>query len=560
MVTHAEGAGSLGPRRVGAESLWHVGGLLIALAVGLPVVAVIWLAVFPSENIWPHLFETVLWDYVDTTVRLMLGVALGSAVIGVGTAWLVTTVDFPGRRVFQWALMLPLAAPTYIVAYVYTDLLEFAGPIQSALRDMFGWTSARDYWFPEIRTVGGAIAMMTLTLYPYVYLLARAAFLEQASITREVSRTLGAGPWRTFWRVALPLARPAIVVGVTLALMETLNDFGTVDYFAVRTLTAGVFNVWLTMGNVGGGAQIALVMLGFVVLLILLERLERRRRRYHTLATRHRRARRARLGAAASWAAFAACMAPVLFGFLVPGAVLLRNAVLFAPESWSSRFPDFAINSLLLSSGAAILCVTLATFLAYAVRLRGGRVLSGAARFASLGYAVPGAVLALGILIPFGAFDNAFDSWVRDTFGVSTGLLLSGTVAAVMFAYVVRFFALSYGALESGLGRIKPSMEMAARTLGEGPTGTLRRVHLPLMKGTLLTAALLIFVDVMKELPATLLLRPFNFDTLATYVYQFGSSEQLELSALGALTIVAVGLVPVVLLNQAVARDPSEVI
>ncbi|NQV81215.1 MAG: iron ABC transporter permease [Alphaproteobacteria bacterium] len=558
-MANAEVAARLGPRRSG-EALWQAGGLLIALAVALPIAAIVWLAVFPSENIWPHLFETVLWDYVDNTLRLMVGVAIGSAVIGVGTAWLVSTADFPGRRLFQWALMLPLAAPTYIVAYVYTDLLEFAGPVQGALREAFGWTSARDYWFPEIRTVGGAIAMMTLTLYPYVYLLSRAAFLEQAGVTREVSRTLGSGSWRTFLRVALPLARPAIVVGVTLALMETLNDFGTVDFFAVRTLTAGVFNVWLTMGNVGGGAQIALVMLGFVVLLILLERLERRRWRYHTLAIRHRRARRQRLGSTARWAAFAACLTPVVLGFLIPGAVLLRNAILFAADSWSSRFADFALNSVLLAGGTAVLCVVLATFLAYAVRLRGGVLLAGAARFASLGYAIPGAVLALGILIPFGAFDNALDGWARELFGVSTGLLLSGTVAAVMFAYVVRFFALSYGALESGLGRIKPSMEMAARTLGAGPTGTLLRVHLPLMKGTLLTAALLIFVDVMKELPATLLLRPFNFDTLATYVYQFGSSEQFELSALGALTIVAVGLVPVVLLNQAVARDPSEVI
>lgn len=541
------------------EGTWHVGGLLIACAVALPIVAVAWLAIFPSENIWPHLFETVLWGYIDNTVRLMAGVAIGSVVIGVGTAWLVSTTEFPGRRIFQWALMLPLAAPTYIVAYVYTDLLEFAGPVQSALRGMFGWQSARDYWFPEIRSVGGAITMMTLTLYPYVYLLSRAAFLEQAGVTREVSRTLGAGPWRTFFRVALPLARPAVVVGMTLALMETLNDFGTVDFFAVRTLTAGVFNVWLTMGNVGGGAQIALVMLGFVVLLILLERLERRRRRYHALATRHRRASRQSLGPRTRWVATVACLLPVALGFVVPGAVLLRNAVVFAEESWSSRFPDFAINSLVLAAGSAVLCVVLATFLAYAVRLRGGALLSGTARIASLGYAVPGAVLALGILIPFGAFDNAFDGWMRDTLGVSTGLLLSGTVAAVMFAYVVRFFALSYGALESGLGRIKPSMEMAARTLGEGPRGTLFRVHLPLMKGTLVTAALLIFVDVMKELPATLLLRPFNFDTLATYVYQFGSSEQLELSSLGALSIVAVGLVPVVLLNQTVARDPSEV-
>ncbi len=542
-------------RRLTAEGIWQAGGFVIALGVALPIAAVAWIALFPEENIWPHLFETVLWDYVVTTLELMLGVAVGTIIIGVGTGWLVSTADFPGRRWFQWALMLPLAAPTYIVAYVYTDMLEFAGPVQSALRAMFGWETVRDYWFPDIRTIGGAIAMMVLTLYPYVYLLSRAAFLEQAAASAEASRTLGAGPWRTFFRVALPLARPAVVVGVALALMETLNDFGTVDYFAVRTLTAGVFNVWLQMGNVGGGAQIALVMLGFVVLLILLERLQRRRRRYYAMSMRQKRARRRRLTGSSAWLATLACLAPVILGFAVPAAVLLRHALVHAGESWSSRFPEFAVNSLLLAAGSALLCVALATFLAYAVRLQGGRWLRGAARVASLGYAVPGAVLAVGILMPFGAFDNAVDGWMRDTFGISTGLLLSGTVAAVMFAYVVRFFALSYGSLEAGLGRIRPSMEMAARTLGEGPTGTLARVHLPLLRGTLLTALLLIFVDVMKELPATLLLRPFNFDTLATYVYQFGSSEQLERSALGALSIVIVGLLPVILLNRTVARD-----
>ncbi len=542
-------------RRLGGEGLWQAGGFAIALAVALPIAAVAWIAFFPDENIWPHLFQTVLWDYVATTLWLMLGVAIGTIAIGVGTGWLVSTADFPGRRWFQWALMLPLAAPTYIVAYVYTDLLEFAGPVQSALRALFGWQTVRDYWFPDIRTTGGAVAMMVLTLYPYVYLLSRAAFLEQAAASSEASRTLGAGPWRTFFRVALPLARPAVVVGVALALMETLNDFGTVDYFAVRTLTAGVFNVWLKMGNVGGGAQIALVMLAFVILLIVLERLERRRRRYYALSTRQRRARRRPLAGAAAWLAALACFLPVALGFLVPAGVLLRHAVVHAGSSWSSRFPEYALNSLLLAAGSAVLCVVLATFLAYAVRLRGGRWLRGAARVASLGYAVPGAVLAVGILVPFGAFDNAFDRWMRETFGIGTGLLLSGTVAAVMFAYVARFFALSYGALEAGLGRVRPSMEMAARTLGEGPTGTLARVHLPLLRGTLLTALLLIFVDVMKELPATLLLRPFNFDTLATYVYRFGSTEQLELSALGALSIVAVGLAPVILLNRTVARD-----
>jgi iron(III) transport system permease protein len=485
----------------------------------------------------------------------MAGVIAGTAIIGAGTAWLVTTYDVPGRRVLQWALMLPLAAPTYVVAYVYTDILEYAGPVQMALRELGGWQSRQDYWFPEIRSLGGAIAVMSLTLYPYVYLLARAAFIEQSVCLTETARSLGCTAWQSFWRVSLPMARPSIAVGLALAMMECLNDFGTVDYFAVHTLTAGLFNVWLLMQNPGGGAQIALVMLGFVIALLLLERLARRQRRFHNTSGRYRNVAPQRLSRSGRAAALAACTLPVILGFVIPAGLLANYAIAFFGEAWSNRFPEAAANTLLLAAIAALVTVVIGVFLAAALRSRGGWLITYLARFASLGYAVPGAVLAIGILIPFGAFDNWLDSAADSIFGIRTGLLLSGTLAALVFAYVVRFMALSFGTIDAAMTRVTPAMEMAARTLGHNALQTLYRVNLPIIRGSLLTAGLLVFVDVAKELPATLLLRPFNFDTLATYVYQFASDELLEQSALGALTIVAIGLVPVIALTRTISAS-----
>lgn len=531
----------------------------MAALVAIPILTVFWLALFPTENIWPHLLETVLPGYVATTLQLMAGVALGTVLIGVGTAWLVTMCAFPGRRILEWALVLPLAMPAYVVAYVYTDILEFAGPVQRSLRLLFGWQSPRDYWFPEIRSLGGAILVMTMTLYPYVYLLARSAFLEQATGVVEAARTLGCNAWAAFRRVSIPMARPSIVVGVALALMETLNDFGTVDYFAVKTLTAGIFNVWLVMNNTGGGAQIAVVMLVFVVLLLVAERSARRKRGYHNTTQRSRVAPAYPLDRGRAGLAVTACTLPILLGFIVPGGLLIAYAADSYTESLTNRFPEAALNSLTLAALAALSAVAVGLFLAYAVRLRRSDTLRGLARFASLGYAVPGAVLAIGILSPFGAFDNAIDAIARSAFGLSTGLILSGTIAALLFAYVVRFLALSYGTIEAGLGRVTPHIEDAARTLNHGPARALFRVNLPIIRNSLLTAGLVIFVDSMKELPATLLLRPFNFDTLATYVYQFASNELLEKCAPGALTIVAAGVLPVILLTRVMGtRRPGE--
>lgn len=529
---------------------WTIGAAAVAVILAVPIVAVAVIALFPTENIWPHLAETVLPGYVWTTLLLMAGVMIGTAVIGVGTAWLVTMCQVPGRRVFEWALMLPLAVPTYVVAYVYTDLLEFAGPVQGALRALFGWTTVRDYWFPDIRTLGGAIAVLSLALYPYVYLLARSAFVEQSGGVVEAARTLGASPLAAFWRISLPMARPSIAVGTALVTMETLNDFGTVDYFAVQTLTAGLFNVWFTMNNAGGAAQIAIVMLLFVVLMVGVERFGRRRQRFHGTPARAGQGSTFALTPGRRVLAVCACALPILLGFIIPGLLLLFYSIEFFDESWSNQFPRVAFNTIALSLGAAVTALAVGLFLAYAVRLKGGTVVKGLARFASFGYAIPGAVIAIGVLVPFGAFDNAVDGVMRRTFGISTGLILGGTLFAVLFAYVVRFLALSYGAVEAGLTRVTPSMEMASRTLGMGPARTLWRVNLPLIRASLLTASILVFVDCMKELPATLILRPFNFDTLATYVYQFASDELLEECALGALTIVIAGLVPVILLSR----------
>ncbi len=535
---------------------WTVGSLLIALVVLLPIIAVIYLAMFPTENIWPHLLSTVLPGYIRNTLWLMFGVCIGTFIIGTGTAWLVTMCRFPGRRIFEWALLIPLAMPAYVVAYVYTDLLNFSGPVQTLLRDTFGWRTPRDYWFPNIRSLGGAISMMVLVLYPYVYLLSRSAFLEQSATMLEASRTLGCSTWQSFLRVGLPIARPSIVVGVVLALMEALNDFGTVDYFAVRTLTAGIFNVWFHMKNLGGGAQIAVVLLLFIIALILIERFARRKKRYHS-STRSVSPPRIELKGWKTYGAILACILPILLGLIIPAIQLISYSIQYYEASISAGFLGYAKNSLMLSSMAALVAVTLGLFLAYAGRLGKGPFLASCLRLVSLGYAVPGAVLAVGILYPFGYFDNFVDAIMFERFGISTGLLLSGSMFILVYAYVARFLALSYGTVEAGLTRIRPNLDGAARTLGRSPSGVLRDVHVPILRGSLGTAAILVFVDTMKELPATLILRPFNFNTLATHVYQYAKDEQIEIAALGSLTIVLVGLIPTILLSYTISQSRS---
>lgn len=533
---------------------WAVGATLAALVVATPILTVLVLAFTDSSDIWTHLWNTVLGLYVERTLTLMGGVGLGTLVIGTGTAWLVTMYRFPGVRIFEWALLLPLAVPAYVLAFVVTDQLEYAGTLQSTLRAVFGWKTPRDYWFPEIRSMGGAISVMTLVLYPYVYLLARAAFLEQSVCVLEVSRTLGKTAWQSFIKVAVPLARPSIVVGVMLVLMEVINDYGTVEFFAVRTFTAGIFDVWLNMNSIGGAAQLSSVLLVFVLLLILGERSARRGRRFHHTSSKYSELPTQKLTGWRAAAAIVACALPVLLGFVLPASVLGRYAVIYYERTLEADFLTFVANSLTLSVSAAVAAVIVGLFLAYAVRLSRGPWVRFAARTASIGYAVPGAILAVGVLWPTGAVDQGL-TWAGAHFGLALGGMLIGTVAPVVYGYLVRFLALSYGTAEASLGKITPSMDGAARTLGAGPLDALRRIHFPLMRGSLLTAAMLVFVDCMKELPLTIILRPFNFETLATFVFQYASQELLEDAALGALTIVAAGIIPVVVLSVTITRS-----
>ncbi len=535
---------------------WPLVALIVAFIVCLPIFSVLYLALNPEENIWPHLWDTVLLRYISNTLMLMTGVAVGTLCIGVSTAWLVTRYEFPGRSIFNWALLLPFAVPAYVIAYIYTDLLEFAGPVQSALRATFGWKLANEYWFPSIRSLPGAITMMVLVLYPYVYLLARAAFLEQSASVLEAAKILGGSSRSRFFRIALPMARPAIVVGLAMALMETLNDFGTVDYFAVRTLTSGLYDVWLGMNNLGGGAQIASLLLLFVMVLVGLEKVSRRHREhYQPTASRFRKLNRRKLVGKSAAFATISCFLPVLLGFLLPAWVLLNYSIRYFEQSYTEDFRQIALNSVGLSATAAVAAVSVGILLSYSQRLRPTRLLKTSVNISSLGYAVPGAVLAIGVIIPFAAIDNGIDAFMRSQFDISTGLLLSGTVFALVFAYTVRFLAVAYGSVDASMKKISPHMDDAARSLGHSSLTILSRIHLPLMKSGVLTAALVVFVDCMKELPATLVLRPFNFDTLATHVYQFASDELIGEAALGSLLIVLVGLVPVVLLTVSIDRS-----
>lgn len=534
---------------------WTIFVVLIAALLVSPILAVVGIALSPSGDIWAHLVATVLPTYVLTTLGLALGVGVGVLVIGTGTAWLVTMCRFPGRRVFEWALLAPLAVPTYLAAFVYTDLLEFAGPVQGALRAVFGWSSRREYWFPEIRSLSGAIVFFTLVLYPYVYLLSRAAFHQQSARVFEAGRSLGRGPWNCFFLLALPLARPSIAVGLLLAMMETLNEFGAVDYFAVQTFTVGIYRVWFGMNNAPAAAQLASLVLVFVILLIWLERTARKRQRYDPGAGNYQQPSGYPLRRMRAALATTACFSPILLGFCIPAGVLLSFALDTYQQTLNAGFIEIIGNTLLLSALAALICVAVGLMLAYGVRLRATVLVRGAARVASVGYAVPGTVLAIGVLIPAARFDNALDAFLRANFGISTGLLLSGTIAVVTFAYVARFMALSYGSMEAGFAKVTPTMDEAARSLGLVPGAVLRRVHIPLLRGSLLTAMVLVFVDSMKELPMTLILRPFNFDTLATHVYEYASFEQFRESALAALTIVGAGLLPVILLSRGIARS-----
>ncbi|MBN2907012.1 MAG: iron ABC transporter permease [Rhodobacteraceae bacterium] len=530
---------------------WSIGAVVIAALVLMPIVSVVVMALNPVENIWPHLIATTLPRYIGNTGMLMAGVAVLSAAVGTGAAWLIAMYRFPFARVLEWLLLLPLAIPAYVGAYALVDFLEYAGPVQTGLRAVFGWTNAQDYWFPEIRSRGAAVLVLSAALYPYIYLLARAAFREQSGCAYEVARALGAGPLALFWRVGLPLARPAIAAGAAIVMMETVNDFGVVEYFAVQTLTAGIFSVWLESGNAGGAAQIATVILVLILVLVALEKTSRRNLRFHSLSRHHRPLAPVRLAGLRGWVAAAACGLPVLVGFVLPVGVIGRHA-LAQTDAWLDPGLIRALGNTLIVGGlAAVGTVAAGLFLVYGVRLTGRSLPKLLLPVTTIGYAAPGAVLGVGLLIPMAAADNALADTAERVLGLNIGLVMTGSAFAIVYAYGVRFFAIAQGAADAAMGRITPSLPMAARSLGRTAGGTLSSVYLPLIRPSIGTALLLVFVDCVKELPATLLLRPFNFNTLATRVYDKASLENLGDAAPAALLVSAVGLVAVGLLARA---------
>ncbi len=528
-------------------------GLIVALLAGLPVASVgLNLLAGGTSDTWTHLVHTVLPDYVLNSLWLCLGVGCGVGLIGVATAWLTAMHDFPGRRFFEWAMVLPLAMPAYVMAYVYTDFLQFVGPLQTALRQAFGWEYG-DYWFPDIRSLPGAMLMFVCVLYPYVYLLARTAFIERASGMLEAARTLGMGPWRAFFSVSLPLARPAIVAGIALALMETLADYGTVAYFAVNTFTTGIYRAWFSLGDRVAAAQLAAMLLGFVLFLLMAERFSRGRARYHNTTGRNRPMVGAQLGGIKALAAILACALPLCLGFVLPAGLLLKMALTEGDAQFGQRFLMLSRNSFVLAGLTACIGVLLALLMAYGARLAKSNFANGLNRVVGLGYAVPGAVIAVGVLIPVTRLDNWLSGQWQLWFGYNPGLLLTGGIAAVIYAYLVRFLAVALHTVESSLAKVTSSMDDAARSLGLGQGETLRRVHAPMLRGSLFTAGLLVFVDVMKELPATLVMRPFNFDTLATQAYTLASDERLAEASTAALAIVGVGLLPLIALSRQIS-------
>lgn len=532
---------------------WAWTAVAAAALLALPILAIIWIAFSATESSWPHLLATILPSALKNTALLLAGASALALAIGTTTAWLVTMFRFPGRDLADRLLVLPLAMPIYIVSYAYVDLLDFAGPVQLSLRAAFGPHSAFATAIPDIRSLGGAIIIFALALYPYVYLSARASFVQQSVCALEVARTLGQSSSGAFWTVALPMARPALAAGVLLVMMECLNDLGAVQYLGVETLSASIYATWMQRSNLPGAAQLALVMLVMIAVLLIGERIARGDAEFYHTTGRYRAIPFETLTGARAYAAMAFVAMPVLLGFIVPFAVLIWRALGRLSVFDSAGFLTAAGNSLMLSAMASGVAVALALLFTYAARLHRTAATLLAVRMSGFGYALPGTVLAIGLLVPLAAFDNGLDAWMRSTFSISTGLLLSGSLFAVTAALVIRFLAVAISSIEAGLERISPNIDAAAKTLGTRPSAALRIIHLPMLKPALGAAALLVFVDAMKELPATLLLRPFNFETLATRMYALTAAEQFEEAAVGAVAIVLIGLIPVLLLHRAVA-------
>ena len=514
----------------------------------VPLIVIISSVFSGSFEIWQHLAGTVLIDYILNSLWLSIGVGVGVLLLGVPTAWLTSGYNFFGKKFFAWALLLPLATPAYIIAYTYTGLLDFSGPIQTNLRLWTG-IDISQFWLFNVRSLGGAIVMMSLVLYPYVFLLARTAFLEQSASIIEAGRSLGYSYRQTLIKLVFPMARPAIIAGMTLALMETLADYGTVQFFGINTFTTGIFRAYYSFGDTAAAAQLATMLLSFVVLLIFLERYSRRKTQYHSTKNKHNSAKN--IGGIKASIAFLICFIPFFFGFLLPSGVLLYWSIFKAVLDES--FIQLAWNSFYLAFLAAVIATFVALIFAYSKRLYNrNKIIATATNLASTGYALPGTIIAIGVLIAFSWLDHQLINLAEKWFDANLGLVFSGTIIALLFAYTVRFMAVSFGAVNSGLFKIKPSLDQAAQSLGKRPSGVLKHIHIPLLLSTILTAMLIVFVDVLKELPATLILRPFNFNTLSIRAFELASDERLIDAAPSSLLIVLVGIIPVIILSKSI--------
>jgi len=526
---------------------WSIGVILLCGLILGPVLAVLLSAFGDSGGLWSHLYDTVLGRYISNTLILMAGVGVVAIGFGVSSAWVISRYDFAGRRMLEWMLLLPAAIPAYIIAYSYTEFFEYAGPLQSGLRHLFGWQSPRNYWFPEIRSLGGAILVMASVLYPYIYMVTRIAFRLTPASLFEIALVHNRSQ---FWQVGLPLARPAIMAGLALVMMEVMSDFGTVEFFAIETITLGIFNVWLGMNNLVAAAQISIVGFGFILALLGLELYARSRQQYVSSSRNQTPLAMLVPTKAGVLACWAVCVIPLLFGFFIPVGVLVG---LVATNDLLADF--LAIrgiigNTLIVAAIAALVIMVLSAFIVVTASFRAGSKTRKLALFASTGYAFPGTILAIGVLIFTGQLDRAIAALLGPQF---QGILIT-SIGVLFLAYIVRFQAVGYGAMISGVRRLPANMMNASRVLGQGYMDSIRRVIMPLLKSSFLAGMMLVFVDVMKELPMTLLLRPFNFDTLATYTYQFAKDEMLEVAALPALMIVLSGLVPVMLMSAMLRR------
>ncbi|MGR5066816.1 MULTISPECIES: ABC transporter permease [Vibrio] len=536
------------------RSLWKTSSGVIALLLVLPILAIFYTAIGETDDLFAHLMATVMPTYIYNTVTLTAGVMMLSLILGIPSAWFMAMCKLPTEKWLQWALVLPLAMPGYIIGYIFTDWFDFAGPIQIFLRDITGWGPG-EYWFPDIRTLSGATFVLSLVLYPYVYLLCRAAFMEQNVSLLQSARLLKCSPWESFWRISMPLVRPSIAVGLSLVAMETIGDFGTVSYFAVNTLTTAVYDTWLGYSNLNAAAKISALMLMVVVLLLSAERYSRRKQKLFQSQFNSHEEFRYKLRGWKKWGALIWCWGLVAIAFIFPLLQLVDYAITYFAQSWTPEFREYAWNSFVVSIIAAIIGVVIALVVNFSQRVNGGRTSLVFMRLSSMGYAVPGTVLAIGVMVAVLFMDHRVNDFAKAMEWSRPGLIFSGSMFALIFAMVVRFSAVAIGSVESNLNKISPSLDMASRTMGCTPNTMLWRVHFPLVKRGALIAGLLVFIESMKELNAALLLRPFNFETLATYVYNFASDEHLELAALPAVLLVLVGLIPLVVVNRSLEQN-----